>query len=107
MLQIRDCTCAVLFLCYLSTTVAHLLLDDIEHAILFCSHLSVFKMLKFVHFFPYKKSVEKYEKKQKTLLEIFACAGVPIIHSIGFFLGKIQVSLTIKKPGMYAFLWSS
>ena len=42
-------------------------------------------MLKFVDFFPYKKSVEKHEKKQKTLWEIFVYAGVPIIHSMGFF----------------------
>ena len=31
--QISDCTCVVLFFCYLSMTVAHLLLDDIEHAV--------------------------------------------------------------------------
>ena len=32
MSQISNCACAVLFFCYLSTTAAHLLLDDIKQA---------------------------------------------------------------------------
>ena len=45
------------------------------------------------------------EKKQKTLLEIFAQGADYALYS--FFFGKIQISLTIKKPGMYAFLMYS
>ena len=41
-------------------------------------------MLKFVDFFPYKKSVEKYGKETKNYLGNF-CPGVMIIHSIGSF----------------------
>ena len=64
-------------------------------------------MLKFVDFFPYKKSVEKYEKKQKDSLGNFCLRRGANNLLYRFFFGKIQVSLTIKKPGMYAFLWSS
>ena len=42
-------------------------------------------MFKFVDFFHIRKVWRSMKRNKKTLLEIFAYAGVPIIHSIGFF----------------------
>ena len=83
------------FFCYLSSTVAHLLLDDIKQAaaqllIPFC----VFKIPKVVDFSIQEKSGEVW-KRNKQLSWKFLPRGADYAF-YSFLFGKIQVSLTIR-----------
>ena len=71
MSQISNCACAVLFFCYLSTTAAHLLLDDIEQAAAHFDPILCFQDTKNCWFFHIRKVWRNMKKKQTTLLEIF------------------------------------
>ena len=94
MSQISNCACAALFFCYLSTTVAHLLLDDVKQAAAHFDPFCVFKIPKIVDFSIQEKSGEVW-KRNKQLSWKFLPRGADYAF-YSFLFGKIQVSLTIK-----------
>ena len=100
------CTCAVLFFCYLSTTVTQLLFDFIKHAVahfdpflvpfLLVSAILCFQDTQICLFFPYKKNIWRcMEKKHKNRPKNF-CPSVPIMHGIDSYLARSKYYLTIK-----------
>ena len=98
--NVANYTCSGLLFCYLLTIVAHLLLDDIKHTV---AHFA--SILCFQDFFHIKKVWRSMKKKQKPSWKFLPRGADYTLYR--FLFGKIQVSLTIKKPHMYAFLQSS